>query len=596
MTLTDNLRPNSPSFNSDEIITLFLQKRHDDISRKFLEILEHFRVSTLISVSAQEQYFIDQFMKIFLFILSEPMFVISDQFAIPYLSFNHLISNLVAISSMKTTDAHVEILIRQPDNILKLLTILSARNRFQIDRKLIFDTNANIASIWYSFYACSYYSALVSKLGWENLRAHFAYSDPRLRIAHQIQETYFGSTYAGGERDRLAKPVVNQTTREAQAGITIQRGKPNRRKIAIISAFWTPSTSVYRNYSAYVRSLKPDFDLTFVQIGGNPPPEPELWDQVIQLQDPRGGLNLSKLQNNDFQVIYFPDIGMSDGSILLANLRLAPIQVCSPGHSVSTFGAEIDYFISGADVERPENPEGNYSERLVLLPGMGVVHNRPLYERRGLKKTSPFCLVNVPAWCQKLNHPYVQTLRKLLDTTKTKFRLRVFTGNSLLRSNDFIPFHREIVSQLGADNVELAPSLPYPDYMANMEQGDLTLDAYHFGGCNTVSDSLFVGVPMLCWEGEKWYNRIGPEMLRRANLPELIATNEAEYLERAARLIDDEHYRLELKEKILAVDLSTAIYSTEDAPYFRNAMHYLVENHEEMRKERSKEPIRIPRA
>ena len=84
-----------------------------------------------------------------------------------------------------------------------------------------------------------------------------------------------------------------------------------------------------------------------------------------------GVTDLSKLKENDFQAVYFPDIGMSPHSIFLANMRLAPIQFCSPGHSVSTYGADIDYFITGATVEEPDHPEKNYSERLVLLPERG---------------------------------------------------------------------------------------------------------------------------------------------------------------------------------------------------------------------------------
>jgi hypothetical protein len=574
---------------------LFSQKRYDDISEKFLAILEHFRINTLFVVSPEEQYFIDQFVKVFLFILSEPTFVIPDRFILPYFSYNHLISNLVAISNAKTTDVHMEIVARQPNNIVRLLALHSARNRVKIDRKQIFDANPAVASAWFAFYACTYYSALVSPLGWENLREHFSFADPRLRINHQIQETYFGSTYAGGERDRLVKPIVNQSSRESHANLVIHRSAPDRRKIAVVSAFWTSSTSVFRNYSAYARSLKPDFHLTFLQLSNNAPPEIGLWDEVRRLTNPAGGLNLGPLQNCDFQVIYFPDIGMSDASILLANLRLAPLQICSPGHSVSTFGAEIDYFISGADVERPENPEGNYSERLVLLPGMGVVHNRPEYQLRGLKKQNPVLLINVPAWCQKLNYPYVQTLKKILETSKTKFKLRVFTGNSLLRSNDYMPFYREITSQLGPENVEIVPPLTYPDYMAQMEQADLTFDAYHFGGCNTVSDSLFVGVPMLCWEGDKWYNRIGPEMLRRANLPECVVTTQEQYIERALQLIDDESYRDGLRQRLSQVNLDQAIYARDDAPTFGTAVHYLIENHERLKNDSIRQPVRIPR-
>ena len=89
----------------------------------------------------------------------------------------------------------------------------------------------------------------------------------------------------------------------------------------------------------------------------------------------------SPLADNEFALVYFPDIGMTKFSICLANLRVAPIQVAGVGHSVSTFGADIDYYMSGADVETPDRPERFFSERLVLLPGCGSVNELPTYAR-----------------------------------------------------------------------------------------------------------------------------------------------------------------------------------------------------------------------
>ena len=187
----------------------------------------------------------------------------------------------------------------------------------------------------------------------------------------------------------------------------------------------------------------------------------------------------------------------------------------------------------------------------------------------------------------------MQVLRKIQQTAKTKFKVRLFSGNSLLHSQDFLPFWVSITEQLGPENIEVAPALPYEAYMAEMERAEVTFDAFHFGSCNTVSDSLFIGVPMLCWEGDEWYNRIGPAMLRRCGLPELIATNEAEYIEKAVRLLDDEPYRDRLRQKVSQVDLNEAIYSTDEAKYFRNAMHYLIENHEQLQRDACRESIRI---
>ena len=84
-------------------------------------------------------------------------------------------------------------------------------------------------------------------------------------------------------------------------------------------------------------------------------------------------------------------------------------------------------------------------------------------------------------------------------------------------------------------------------------------------------------------------------MLRRCGLPELIATNEAEYIEKAVQLLDDESYRDQLRHKVTQVNLDAAIYATEDAKYFKNAVTHLIEKHEELRKDGSRDPIRIPR-
>ena len=109
--------------NLDEVLMLLVQKRHDEISERLLRVLEHFNSSTFFSLTQQQQYVIDQFVKVFLYVLSEPTFVISERFVHRYLFQNHLISNLVFMSGFKTTDAHVQILLQQPDNLIKLLTI-----------------------------------------------------------------------------------------------------------------------------------------------------------------------------------------------------------------------------------------------------------------------------------------------------------------------------------------------------------------------------------------------------------------------------------------------------------------------------------------
>jgi predicted O-linked N-acetylglucosamine transferase (SPINDLY family) len=303
---------------------------------------------------------------------------------------------------------------------------------------------------------------------------------------------------------------------------------------------------------------------------------------------------MAKLGENDYQVVIYPDVGMCMESILLANRRIAPIQLCWPGHSVSTWGADMDYYVSGKDVELPVNPEVNYSERLVLIPGMGVIHNKPTYKAIGAKPKDDDRIVINCSWnTQKVNYPFILTLKKLLERANRKILFRLFIGYSTARGNDHIPFVRDLNAHLGAENVEVLAQLDYERYMNLMEEGHFSMDSFHFGGCNTISDSLWLRLPTISWEGSKWYSRIGPEMLRLVGMQECVARTEEEYLNLALKMIQDPDYRADIHNRLLPVDLDATIYSTEPAKYFLNTIDYLIENHATLKAEGKHDPIYI---
>jgi hypothetical protein len=285
---------------------------------------------------------------------------------------------------------------------------------------------------------------------------------------------------------------------------------------------------------------------------------------------------------------------MTSESIVLANLRLAPIQVCMLGHSVSTFGADIDYYISGAAVEVPDQPELNYSERLILLPDMGCVHNVPLYKNRNPCKTLDRILINCPWQGHKVNYPSLLLLQKIVKASRRPVCFRFFIGGGTQLYNDHPPFVTHLLDILGPESFQIVTDLNYDEYMAHIEQGHLSLDSWHFGGCNTVSDSLFARVPILCREGQRWYNRIGPHMLRVAGFPELAATTEDEYVETALRLIHDDAWRDQLTQRLVDTDLHNTIYARPDVPHFAAAIDYLMQNHESLKSSADRSPLRFP--
>lgn len=572
---------------------LYVDRRFDELSEQLLALLTHFEKAAYITLSPPAQYFVNAFVKQFLNLFTQPEYLIAERHVGRFLRQNLVISNLVAVSSFRTTDAHLELLRDQEANFIKTLTLYSARNTIKFDRASFFDVDAGKASVWYSAYCQIYRSGLVNEVVAKNLREHFEFRDERLSLTYEPQEAYFGSTYLDGECDSFIKPVVNRSLRAIGAQWPV-RNTPDPKKIALFSALWSPSHSVHRITSQYVAALREKYHLTFYQLGGfGLTIDKSLFDEVRHVPDSGGKIDISAVVENDFQVAYFPDVGMSPHSIMLSNMRLAPIQIASLGHSVSTWGADIDYFISGAEVEVADRPEQNYSERLVLLPDCGAIHNKPEYQPSGRKKSVPEFLINCPWFSQKVNVRMCRLMQRIIDEAGRPLRFRLFSGSSLMRQADFLSFFRQLGSVLKNVQLEIVANRPYPEYMGLMEEGDISIDSFHFGGCNTIADSLLLRLPTVTYEGNKWYNRIGSQMLRMAGTPELVATNDDEYVAKVGRLIRDDEFRGEIRARLVAADLDATIFSSRTAGCFREAIDYLIENHERLKGETDRSPIRV---
>ncbi len=585
----------TPQFNPNELLENYFLQDYDRLSDKFIYVLEHFENQTYFTLDNQAKYFIHVFLKNFLYFFTQPEYVIPDRHVARFIQLNLTISNLVAMSDFKTTDAYLEILKNQQRNFAKFLTLYSARNSIKVDRKSIFDSNEQLACLWYSCFCEIYRSGLVNQQAYNNIREHITYEDERLIDFYNIEDIYFGATYIDGDRDREVKQKINKAIQISPFATAAQiKNTPDPKKIAIITSLWFSQHSVYRTLSEYVESLSEDYELTLIYLG---PIKNNLdigcFKAIKYVYFKDDGLNIGAIRENEFMAVYYPDIGMSSESIFLSNLRIAPIQICGTGHPVSTFGSEIDYFISGAGVEIPEGAEENYSERLILLPGFGAIHNSPNYEIQNIEKTRSEFIINCSWFGQKVNYSQITYLQDIIKQSKKYILFRFFSGSALIRKNDFLPFVKDLQTLLGKERVEVIPPKSYEEYMDLMAEGDISIDSYHFGGSNTITDSLYLRKPTVTYAGDKWYNRIGSQMLRSAGLSELVANNPEQYIKLIVRLINDDKYRATIQDKVRKADLNNTIFRSDSKRYFKKAIDFLIKNHDKLKTETSRKPIRI---
>ena len=557
----------------------YVDKNFEELARRMLQNLDTLRMTPILTLSDQDRASLNRYCNTFLSLFLQPDFVIPDMFIPQFITHNVTIANLLSLTPLNNADAALSILQLQQANYVKMLTLYSARCTLKIDRKIFFDIDPRIASLWWCQFGEIYRGGFVSDDVCSQMNQHLDQIDQRFILSAGVEAIYFGCTYVDGDRDRFVKTKINDCARRSMNQIPI-RPKPNPRKIAVVSDCWKRGHSVYRTLAEYVRALRPEFHVTGIRsLLSKEEYDDSLFDATIKLEVNNGVLDIGVLQDNDFAAIYYPDIGMTAPSIMLSNVRIAPLQLIGTGHPVSTWGSQIDWFVGGQLTDRLDNPEQNYTEKLLLLPGYGAVHQLPTYQMRGQKKAVNKIVINCPAYAQKVNPTMVRTWRRVFDRVKDKVIIRLFAGGVLSTFAAYLPFLIRLRQGCGVDlPMEVVPNLAYDIYMQAMEEGDLACDSFHFGGSNSVADSLHLRKPIVCLEGKYWYNRIGPAMLRDIGLEkELVAKNEDEYVDKICRLVEDDGYREDVTNRLKAIDLNKDVFSLQYAGAFREALKELID-------------------
>jgi len=298
--------------------------------------------------------------------------------------------------------------------------------------------------------------------------------------------------------------------------------------------------------------------------------------EVTHFEDRPGNLQawMQAISEAKVDVLIYPEIGMDPLTTQLASLRLAPVQAATWGHPETTGLPTMDLYLSASALE-PPNPEGNYSERLVCLPNLGICVEPlepPLVSldlrSLGLPSNEPLLLCPGAPFKYSPLHDKVwiriaQGLRAGSSGgfwTRLKgshgrsggrlvfFRSRSQTMDKLLEQR-----LRRAFDHGGVDfdaHVCLIPNLDRPRFFALMQQSTLMLDTLGFSGFNTALQAIECGLPVLAREGEFMRGRLASAIMRRMDLPELVATTDEAFIESAIRLAADTSKCKELRLEI----------------------------------------------
>ncbi len=386
----------------------------------------------------------------------------------------------------------------------------------------------------------------IAELEWTNF--YLAYQGKDDLVAQKSYSRLLQGILSASDIAQLnAAQLRAKTTNEAK-----------RIRVGFLSSFFRTCT-VGKYFSSWVTDLPRDrFDVHLYFTGPQPDAlTNELAGHCACFRHLRDGLaaTAQQLLDDQLDILIYPEVGMEGGVCLLANLRLAPIQMAGWGHPVTTGSSTIDYYLSCTDMEPEDGPE-HYSESLITLPGLGTRYvcpaatNSASRTQLGLPVDKHIYLV--PQSLFKI-HPdndeiYMQILER--DSNAVLLFFAFSTGPEL---DAFIQrlqraLHKHEIE--ARSQIKFLPRLSWERFLEVNAVADVMLDSLHWSGGQTSLDALASDLPVVTLPGRFMRGRQTQAMLKIIGVPELIAQSPGHYVDLAIEVATNKHYNSQLRKRL----------------------------------------------
>jgi len=289
--------------------------------------------------------------------------------------------------------------------------------------------------------------------------------------------------------------------------------KRNKIKLGICSEFLRDNHTIGKLYINVITDLlKTDLEI-FIYIPPKREKNSELdliknsgleiirntFKKVIDLpQSPYKACEL--IYSNHLDILFYPDIGMSNYTYILALSKLALVQVTSLGHPNTSGIKNIDYFITN-DI-KPHHPSSSYTERLVKLSRLPFNYKTPEIIESNLTSPNLIDLDNkfiigltqsifklhpdfdtvLESIIKEIDNAYLillkDTDKNKTEALKNRWKLK---NNILLKKSIFL-------NRMSQD-----------DFINTTKSFQIMLDPFYFGSGNTYYEAMAFGIPFITY-------------------------------------------------------------------------------------------------
>ena len=215
---------------------------------------------------------------------------------------------------------------------------------------------------------------------------------------------------------------------------------------------------------------------------------------------------INVIKNFEFDIIFYPDIGLSIEFYYLALMRLARYQITTFGHPETTGSKSIDYYLISKNCVN-KNTQKHYSEKLLLMNYLPMVYPKPIVKKKLSKNDlQRKNIYSCPQTLFKIHPDFDQIIFDIIKMDKKAIIYLIKDRNKL--------WYKKLINRLSNNNkydptrIIFLDPLNYEDYLLHIGKASVLLDPIYYGAGNSFFESMLFGTPTITFPTDHIKSRL----------------------------------------------------------------------------------------
>jgi glycosyltransferase involved in cell wall biosynthesis len=332
----------------------------------------------------------------------------------------------------------------------------------------------------------------------------------------------------------------------------LHTNKDQKPIMLVVMEWFNAGHSIYRTHSRTLEAAKELFYIVGMGLANATDAVGHaVFDEWIEIKPGSLQEQISQIRNvakeREAQVFYMPSVGMFPLTMMLANIRLAPVMAMALGHPATSHSSSMDYVVVEEDyVGDPDC----FSEELLILPNDGMP-----YRPSGLASQNPeppiirenpdVVDIVVAASAMKINPDFLNACKEI--TLRSNVPVRFHFAVAFAQGMVYEQVKRVVRNVLG-DYAIVYAHRGYTEYMEIVRKCDMFINPFPFGNTNGIIDTVTAGLVGICKTGPEVNEHIDQGLFERFGMPNwLVATSTEDYIKAVVKLAENHELRNELR-------------------------------------------------